>query len=78
MFKIKLNSTLIAALLFVGMASSLVQDVAFADYRPEADLLAVLKSNASLKDKMDACRELAVTGSKESVPTLVPLLGDEQ
>jgi len=78
MFKIKLDSTLIAVLLFVGMALSLVQDVAFADYRPEADLLAVLKSNASLKDKMDACRELAVTGSKESVPTLVPLLGDEQ
>jgi HEAT repeat protein len=78
MFKIKLNSTLTVLFLFVGMALSLVQDVVFADYRPEADLLAVLKSSASLKEKMDACRELAVTGSSESVSTLVPLLGDEQ
>jgi HEAT repeat protein len=42
----------------------------------EGELLKVLK--ISLKARMDACRELAIKGTKESVPVLAALLGDEQ
>src|SRR5262249_23671972 len=38
----------------------------------------VLKSDAPLKDKADACRELSLVGTKESVAPLAALLGDEK
>src|ERR1043165_9769330 len=41
-------------------------------------LAAVLNSNAGLKEKADACRELARRGNKEAVAALVALLPDEQ
>lgn len=41
-------------------------------------LIAVLKSGGSRKEKADACRELARIGTKEAVPALAALLGDEQ
>ena len=44
----------------------------------EPKLIAVLKSNAPLKDKADACRELARIGTKDSVAPLAALLGDEK
>ena len=44
----------------------------------EAQLLAVLKSNATQKEKADACRELARVATKQSVPVLASLLGDEK
>ncbi len=44
----------------------------------ESKLIAVLKSDASPKEKMDACRQLGVVGTKEAVPTLAALLGDEK
>ena len=44
----------------------------------EAALIAVLKSDAGQKEKADACRELAVYGSKAAVPTLAALLTDEK
>ena len=44
----------------------------------EAKLIAVLKSDAPLKDKADACRELSLVGTKESVAPLAALLGDEK
>jgi hypothetical protein len=44
----------------------------------EAELLAVLKkSGASLKDKADACRQLALVGTRAAVPVLADLLDDE-
>lgn len=44
----------------------------------EAALIAVLKSDAGQKEKADACRELAVYGTKAAVPTLAALLTDEK
>ncbi len=43
-----------------------------------AELIAVLQSQASHKDKADACRELAVVGNKDAIPALVSLLADEK
>jgi HEAT repeat protein len=41
--------------------------------------IAVLQSPTSeLKDKIDACRQLSVIGTREALPVLVPLLADEQ
>jgi HEAT repeat protein len=40
--------------------------------------IAVLKSDASRKEKADACRELAVIGNSKAVPVLAGLLADEE
>ena len=47
-------------------------------FAQEAKWIAVLHSNASLEEKSTACRELARVGTKESVPALAALLGDEK
>lgn len=44
----------------------------------EAILLAVLKSDASRKEKADACRDLARVASADAVPVLAGMLADEQ
>jgi len=44
----------------------------------EAQLLAVLKSDAGLFEKSTACRELSRVATKQSVPVLATLLGDEK
>jgi HEAT repeat protein len=44
----------------------------------EVKLIAVLKSDASQKEKADACRELARIGTKDAVAPLAALLGDER
>ncbi len=44
----------------------------------EDQLLAVLKGDAPLKAKTDACRELARVGTGQAVPVLASLLTDEQ
>ncbi|MEW6359910.1 MAG: HEAT repeat domain-containing protein [Planctomycetota bacterium] len=41
-------------------------------------LIAVLKSDAPLNEKSDACRQLAITGTKDAVPVLAALLTDEK
>ena len=41
-------------------------------------LIAVLDSDAPHKEKVDACRQLARVGSKQAVPVLAGLLGDEE
>ena len=46
--------------------------------RSEDDLIAVLKSNASRKEKDAACRELVLVGTAKSVPTLAAMLGDAE
>jgi len=61
----------LSLLAMLMMSSALAQS-------PEAKLLAVLKSEAPRPDKVDACRELAHLGTKESVAPLAALLGDEQ
>jgi HEAT repeat protein len=44
----------------------------------EAQLIVVLKSDAAQKEKADACRQLARVATKQSVPALAALLGDEK
>jgi HEAT repeat protein len=56
-----------AILLLVGTASA-----------QEDRLLAILKSDAPLSQKSDACQELAHIGTRQAVPVLAPLLADEQ
>src|SRR5689334_14093880 len=46
--------------------------------QPADRLIAVLKSDASRKEKVDACRQLAVIGTKEAVAALAALLANEQ
>jgi HEAT repeat protein len=48
------------------------------DRVPEGDLIQILNSNASEKEKDDACRQLAVVGSEAAVPALARLLADER
>ena len=43
----------------------------------EDRLIAILRSDASIKEKTDACRELARVGTREAVPVLASLLADE-
>lgn len=44
----------------------------------ETKMIGVLQSDASIKDKQDACRALAIGGTKDAVPSLAALLGDEK
>jgi HEAT repeat protein len=57
----------IAVLLFAGSVFS-----------QEDRLLSILKSDAPLKEKADACQELARIGTGQAVPVLGALLTDEQ
>jgi RND family efflux transporter MFP subunit len=69
-----------AALMGTLLASSLLiaQNPTPLITKSPADLVAVLKSDASQKEKADACRELAVIGNKEAIDVLIPLLADEK
>lgn len=49
----------------------------FGAFAQEAELLEVLRSDASVEEKSAACRQLSRIATKESVPTLASLLGDE-
>jgi len=77
MSKSKIHLAVMIALLLGVTGSSFAQTVAAkAD---EGKLIAVLKSNdASHKAKADACRQLAITGTKDAIAPLVALLGDEK
>lgn len=57
---------LFALLLFSGTA-----------FAQEPELLAVLASNAPLPEKSEACLQLARVGTRQAVPMLANLLGDE-
>ena len=69
MSRIHRYSVLSAVLLSLITASAIAQ---------EAELLAVLRSDASVQEKSAACRQLAQVATKESVPTLAAMLGDEK
>ncbi len=69
MWKSTLNFALAGALLAVTAAASVAQ---------EAQLIAVLKSDATQEKKAAACRELGRVATKEAVPALAALLGDEK
>lgn len=72
MKNMKLNLTLLA--IIAALASPV-----FGQATNQAQLIDVLKkADASQKDKFDACRELARVGTKDAVPVLAALLGDEK
>jgi HEAT repeat protein len=66
---IRKHLVLAAALLATTAAHALAQ---------ETELLAVLRSDATVQEKSAACRQLARIATKEAVPTLSALLGDEK
>lgn len=78
MLKSTLNLTLIAALTFGGATVSYGQKAQPSAKEQEAQYIAVLKSNAPLKDKVDACRELGHVGTKAAVAPLAALLADKK
>jgi HEAT repeat protein len=75
----KLSLACVAAvLLLAGTTTFAGQETKGPASNRESELLAVLKSSSSEKDKADACLELARIGTKESVAPLAALLGDEK
>jgi len=78
MSKSKINYTLIIALLFAFAMQSFGQTVVPATKQQVNKLIAVLKSDAPHKEKADACRLLALVGTKDAVAPLAALLGDEK
>ena len=74
----KINYTLIIALLLTFAAQSFGQTVVPATKQQVDKLIAVLKSDAPHKEKADACRLLALVGTKDAVAPLASLLSDEK
>ena len=72
------NTALAALVLAVGSTCCFGQAPTPLLTKPADELMAILKSDASLKDKVDACRQLAVIGNKDAVRPLVELLADEK
>ena len=65
-------------MVLAGAIQSFAQTVPPATKEQEVKLIAVLTSDASQKEKVDACRQLAVIGTKDAVAPLAALLGDEK
>ena len=63
---------------YLVLAAALLATTAVHSFAQEAELLAVLRSDATLQEKSAACRQLARSATKEAVPTLAALLGDEK
>jgi len=66
------------AALLAAAPRALAQGALPAPQERTAKLLAVLKSDAPLEQKFEACRQLAVAGDPKAVPTLAGLLADPQ
>jgi HEAT repeat protein len=71
MWKINMKKYLILAVVLLATTAA-------HSFAQEAELLTVLRSDATLQQKSAACRQLARVATKESVPTLAALLGDEK
>jgi HEAT repeat protein len=78
MLKSTIKYMLIIALLFGCGVQTFGQTVVPATKQEVDKLVAVIKSNAQLKEKMDACRLLSIVGTKDAIAPLAGLLGDEQ
>ncbi|MHC4085031.1 MAG: HEAT repeat domain-containing protein [Planctomycetota bacterium] len=76
MLKLKKNLILLIAL--VAVVSGPLFGQTIPPSGSEGKLIAVLKSNASHKEKADACRHLAIIGTKKAVAPLAALLVDEK
>jgi HEAT repeat protein len=66
------------ALLVMAAASARADEAQNAANEKEAELVAVLRSDAPGGEKAIACKNLAIYGSSEAVPELARLLPDEQ
>ncbi len=65
--------------LCLALAAGLLVSFFAAALAEEADLIVVITDpDASLKEKSDACRELAQVGTEEAVPALADLLASEE
>ena len=77
MLKLKKNLILLVALAAVATGCLMGQTTPPAG--SEGKLIAVIESDdASHKEKADACRHLAIIGTKRAVAPLAALLGDEK
>jgi HEAT repeat protein len=77
MLKSRIHIILIISLLFAGAAVLFAQTVP--PQADEAKLIAVIKSaDATHKEKVDACRGLALIATEKAVVPLAALLGDEK
>jgi len=63
---------------FVLLLAALCSGFVPAVFAGEAELIAVLKSDAPPAEKAITCKRLAVYGNKDAVPVLAPLLADEK
>jgi HEAT repeat protein len=78
MLKLKINFVLFVTL-FSGIALQLCSQTVSAAANEEVDkLISVIKSDAPHKEKADACRRLAIVGTKDAVAPLAELLADEK
>lgn len=73
-----MNSLVLPAMVLVTAAPSFGQGDPKAALAQEDKLIAVLKSDAPRKEKADACRVLAVVGTKACVPVLAEMLADRE
>ena len=78
MLKIHVNAMLVSAMMLIAAAPSFGQTDAKGALPSEDKLIAVLKSDAQRKEKSDACRLLAVVGTKACVPVLAEMLANEE
>ena len=63
---------------YLVLTAALLAAIAAHAFAQEAELLAVLRSDARVQEKSAACRQLARIATKEAVPALAALLGDEK
>ncbi len=63
---------------FVVRTAWILLTVCTAGAADEKDLIAILKSQAGIVEKCDACQQLRICGTVESVEALGALLGDER
>lgn len=68
----------IMALAGLTVALGAIRTLAQEPPAKEADLIAVLQSDAPKADKAITCKKLAVWGSEQAVPALAPLLADPE
>lgn len=66
------------ALALTGQALIAEARAAGPDPEKTRELVAILQSDASLEARARACQQLALVGTKEAVPALAALLGDEK
>jgi len=78
MTTLRKNFPLVIALLLAGSVQSFGQTVPPSTPEEVSKLIAVIKSDAPQKEKVDACRQLSVIGTKDAVAPLAALLGDEK